>query len=358
MSTKKFIISGGGTGGHIYPAIAIANALKEDNPNHEILFIGAKGKMEMEKVPKAGFKIIGLWISGFQRNLTIKNLLFPIKFIFSLLRTAGIIIKYKPDVVIGVGGFASGPTLRMADWLGYPIMIQEQNSFPGMTNRILAPKTKRICVAYPGLEKFFSQDKLRLTGNPVRKDIINLEGKKEEAVSHFNLIADKKTLLIIGGSLGARSINLGVQKYLNEIVGLGVQVIWQTGKNFEQIEDLPEVVKMMTFIERMDLAYAAADFVVSRAGALAVSEIALVKIPSILVPYPHASENHQFKNAEALVNGKAAVLLEDDKVDSELLLSLTSIVNNTDLAAELKENIQSFGFPNSANDIAKEVLSI
>jgi len=358
MSTKKFIISGGGTGGHIYPAIAIANALKEDNPNHEILFIGAKGKMEMEKVPKAGFKIIGLWISGFQRNLTIKNLLFPIKLIFSLLRTAGIIIKYKPDVVIGVGGFASGPTLRMADWLGYPIMIQEQNSFPGMTNRILAPKTKRICVAYPGLEKFFSQDKLRLTGNPVRKDIINLEGKKEEAVSHFNLIADKKTLLIIGGSLGARSINLGVQKYLNEIVGLGVQVIWQTGKNFEQIEDLPEVVKMMTFIERMDLAYAAADFVVSRAGALAVSEIALVKIPSILVPYPHASENHQFKNAEALVNGKAAVLLEDDKVDSELLLSLTSIVNNTDLAAELKENIQSFGFPNSANDIAKEVLSI
>jgi UDP-N-acetylglucosamine--N-acetylmuramyl-(pentapeptide) pyrophosphoryl-undecaprenol N-acetylglucosamine transferase len=358
MSTKKFIISGGGTGGHIYPAIAIANALKEDNPNHEILFIGAKGKMEMEKVPKAGFKIIGLWISGFQRNLTIKNLLFPIKLIFSLLRTAGIIIKYKPDVVIGVGGFASGPTLRMADWLGYPIMIQEQNSFPGMTNRILAPKTKRICVAYPGLEKFFSQDKLRLTGNPVRKDIINLEGKKEEAVSHFNLIADKKTLLIIGGSLGARSINLGVQKYLNEIVGLGVQVIWQTGKNFEQIEDLPEVVKMMTFIERMDLAYAAADFVVSRAGALAVSEIALVKIPSILVPYPHASENHQFKNAEALVNGKAAVLLEDDKVDSELLLSLTSIVNNTDLAAELKENIESFGFPNSANDIAKEVLSI
>ena len=358
MSTKKFIISGGGTGGHIYPAIAIANALKEDNPNHEILFIGAKGKMEMEKVPKAGFKIIGLWISGFQRNLTIKNLLFPIKLIFSLLRTAGIIIKYKPDVVIGVGGFASGPTLRMADWLGYPIMIQEQNSFPGMTNRILAPKTKRICVAYPGLEKFFSQDKLRLTGNPVRKDIINLEGKKEEAVSHFNLIADKKTLLIIGGSLGARSINLGVQKYLNEIVGLGVQVIWQTGKNFEQIEDLPEVVKMMTFIERMDLAYAAADFVVSRAGALAVSEIALVKIPSILVPYPHASENHQFKNAEAFVNGKAAVLLEDDKVDSELLLSLTSIVNNTDLAAELKENIESFGFPNSANDIAKEVLSI
>jgi UDP-N-acetylglucosamine--N-acetylmuramyl-(pentapeptide) pyrophosphoryl-undecaprenol N-acetylglucosamine transferase len=358
MSTKKFIISGGGTGGHIYPAIAIANALKEDNPNHEILFIGAKGKMEMEKVPKAGFKIIGLWISGFQRSLSVKNLLFPIKLIFSLLRTAGIIIKYKPDVVIGVGGFASGPTLRMADWLGYPIMIQEQNSFPGMTNRILAPKTKRICVAYPGLEKFFSQDKLRLTGNPVRKDIITLEGKKEEALSHFNLSADKKTLLIVGGSLGARSINLGVQKYLNEIVGLGVQVIWQTGKNFEQTEDLPEEVKIMTYIERMDLAYAAADFVVSRAGAIAVSEIALVKIPSILVPYPHASENHQFKNAESLVNGKAAVLLEDDKVDSELLLSLTSIVNNTDLAAELKENIQSFGFPNSANDIAKEVLSI
>lgn len=358
MSAKKFIISGGGTGGHIYPAIAIANALKEDNPDHEILFIGAKGKMEMEKVPKAGFKIIGLWISGFQRSLTIKNLLFPIKLIFSLLRTAGIIIKYKPDVVIGVGGFASGPTLRMADWLGYPIMIQEQNSFPGMTNRILAPKTKRICVAYPGLEKFFSSDKLRLTGNPVRKDILNLEGKKEEAIHHFNLNSEKRTLLIVGGSLGARSINLGVQKYLNEITGMGIQVIWQTGKSFDKIEGLPEEVKMMTFIERMDLAYAAADFVISRAGALAVSEIALVKIPSILVPYPHASENHQFKNAEALVKGEAAILLEDNKVDEDLLSSLTSIVENNDLANKLRENIQSFGFPNSANEIAQEVLSI
>jgi UDP-N-acetylglucosamine--N-acetylmuramyl-(pentapeptide) pyrophosphoryl-undecaprenol N-acetylglucosamine transferase len=358
MSAKKFIISGGGTGGHIYPAIAIANALKEDNPDHEILFIGAKGKMEMEKVPKAGFKIIGLWISGFQRSLTIKNLLFPIKLIFSLLRTAGIIIKYKPDVVIGVGGFASGPTLRMADWLGYPIMIQEQNSFPGMTNRILAPKTKRICVAYPGLEKFFSSDKLRLTGNPVRKDILNLEGKKEEAIRHFNLNSEKRTLLIVGGSLGARSINLGVQKYLNEITGMGIQVIWQTGKSFDKIEGLPEEVKMMTFIERMDLAYAAADFVISRAGALAVSEIALVKIPSILVPYPHASENHQFKNAEALVKGEAAILLEDNKVDEDLLSSLTSIVENNDLANKLRENIQSFGFPNSANEIAQEVLSI
>jgi len=358
MSAKKFIISGGGTGGHIYPAIAIANALKEDNPDHEILFIGAKGKMEMEKVPKAGFKIIGLWISGFQRSLTIKNLLFPIKLIFSLLRTAGIIIKYKPDVVIGVGGFASGPTLRMADWLGYPIMIQEQNSFPGMTNRILAPKTKRICVAYPGLEKFFSSDKLRLTGNPVRKDILNLEGKKEEAIRHFNLSSEKRTLLIVGGSLGARSINLGVQKYLNEITGMGIQVIWQTGKSFDKIEGLPEEVKMMTFIERMDLAYAAADFVISRAGALAVSEIALVKIPSILVPYPHASENHQFKNAEALVKGEAAILLEDNKVDEDLLSSLTSIVENNDLANKLRENIQSFGFPNSANEIAQEVLSI
>jgi UDP-N-acetylglucosamine--N-acetylmuramyl-(pentapeptide) pyrophosphoryl-undecaprenol N-acetylglucosamine transferase len=227
-----------------------------------------------------------------------------------------------------------------------------------MTNRILAPKTKRICVAYPGLEKFFSSDKLRLTGNPVRKDILNLEGKKEEAIRHFNLSSEKRTLLIVGGSLGARSINLGVQKYLNEITGMGIQVIWQTGKSFDKIEGLPEEVKMMTFIERMDLAYAAADFVISRAGALAVSEIALVKIPSILVPYPHASENHQFKNAEALVKGEAAILLEDNKVDEDLLSSLTSIVENNDLANKLRENIQSFGFPNSANEIAQEVLSI
>lgn len=358
MSAKKFIISGGGTGGHVYPAIAIANALKEENPDHEILFIGAKGKMEMEKVPKAGFKIIGLWISGFQRSLTIKNLLFPVKLVLSLLRTAGIILKFKPDVVIGVGGFASGPTLRMAEWLGFPIMIQEQNSFPGMTNRILASKAKRICVAYPGLEKFFSKDRLRMTGNPVRKDILNLEGKKSEAYKHFGLREGKKTLLVVGGSLGARSINLGVKKYLKEIVDLGVQVIWQTGKNFEQISDLPKEIKMMPFIERMDLAYAAADFVVSRAGALAVSEIALVKIPSILVPYPHASENHQFKNAESLVEGKAAILLEDDKVEDLLLSKLDALVNDQELATVLKQNIQSFGFPNSAKEIAEEALSI
>lgn len=358
MSAKKFIISGGGTGGHVYPAIAIANALKEENPNHEILFIGAKGKMEMEKVPKAGFKIIGLWISGFQRSLSIKNLLFPVKLILSLFRTAGIILKFKPDAVIGVGGFASGPTLRMADWLGFPIMIQEQNSFPGMTNRILAPKAKKICVAYPGLEKFFSKDRLKMTGNPVRKDILNLQGKKPEANKHFGLEEGKKTLLVVGGSLGARSINLGIKKYLKEITELGVQLIWQTGKNFEQISDLPDEVKMMPFIERMDLAYAAADFVVSRAGALAVSEIALVKIPSILVPYPHASENHQFKNAESLVEGKAAVLLEDDKVEEQLLSKLDALINNETLAGELKENIQSFGFPNSAKEIAKEALSI
>lgn len=358
MSAKKFIISGGGTGGHVYPAIAIANALKEENPDHEILFIGAKGKMEMEKVPKAGFKIIGLWISGFQRSLTIKNLLFPVKLVLSLLRTAGIILKFKPDVVIGVGGFASGPTLRMAEWLGFPIMIQEQNSFPGMTNRILASKAKRICVAYPGLEKFFSKDRLRMTGNPVRKDILNLEGKKSEAYKHFGLQEGKKTLLVVGGSLGARSINLGVKKYLKEIVDLGVQVIWQTGKNFEQISDLPKEIKMMPFIERMDLAYAAADFVVSRAGALAVSEIALVKIPSILVPYPHASENHQFKNAESLVEGKAAILLEDDKVEDLLLSKLDALVNDQELATVLKQNIQSFGFPNSAKEIAEEALSI
>lgn len=358
MSAKKFIISGGGTGGHVYPAIAIANALKEDNSNHEILFIGAKGKMEMEKVPKAGYKIIGLWISGFQRSLSPKNLLFPFKLIFSLLRTALIIIKFKPDAVIGVGGFASGPTLRMADWLGFPIMIQEQNSFPGMTNRILAPKAKSICVAYPGLEKFFSKDKLKITGNPVRKDILDLEGKRSEAYSHFGLEGGKKTLLIVGGSLGARSINLGVQKFLDELLGLGIQIIWQTGINFEKINNLPKEVKMMQFIERMDLAYAAADFVVSRAGALAVSEIALVKIPSILVPYPHASENHQFKNAESLVEGKAALLLEDDKVADGLLEKLKEVIGNESLSSQLKENIQSFGFPNSAKEIADQALSL
>lgn len=356
MTPKKFIISGGGTGGHVYPAIAIAISLKDLNPDNEILFIGAKGKMEMEKVPQAGFPIVGLWISGLQRKLTLKNLLFPLKLVVSLLRTFFVIIKFKPDAVVGVGGFASGPTLRVAAMLGIPVFIQEQNSFPGITNRIMAKKATKICVAYPGLEKFFPKEKVVMTGNPVRQDILELEDKKIVAYQHFGLDPHKKTLLVVGGSLGARSINLGIEKYLKDLIDLDIQILWQTGKSYTIPNDLPEGVKAKTFIEKMDLGYAVADFVVSRAGALAVSEIALVKIPAILVPYPFASEDHQTKNAKSLVDGGAAILLADSKVQDDLLKEVTELVQNETRSHEIKENIKQFGFSNSSKDIAKEII--
>lgn len=358
MSPKKFIISGGGTGGHVYPAIAIANALKESNPENEILFIGAKGKMEMEKVPQAGFPIKGLWISGLQRKLTLKNLMFPVKLIVSLLNTFMIIKKFKPDAVVGVGGFASGPTLRVAAMLGIPVVIQEQNSYPGITNRVLSKKAKKICVAYPGLERFFPKEKIVLTGNPVRKDILNLSDKKQDGYRHFGLDPYKKTLLVVGGSLGARSINLGIEKYLKGLLALDIQILWQTGKSYTIPSDLPEGVKAMTFIEKMDLGYAVADFVVSRAGALAVSEIALVKIPAVLVPYPFASEDHQTKNAMSLVEGEAAILLPDNKVGEDLLKEVEGIVKDESRSNKIKQNIEKYGFPESSNMIAKEILDL
>ena len=358
MSPKKFIISGGGTGGHVYPAIAIANALKESNPENEILFIGAKGKMEMDKVPQAGFPIKGLWISGLQRKLTVKNLMFPVKLIVSLLNTFMIIKKFKPDAVVGVGGFASGPTLRVAAMLGIPVVIQEQNSYPGITNRVLSKKAKKICVAYPGLERFFPKEKIVLTGNPVRKDILNLSDKKQDGYRHFGLDPYKKTLLVVGGSLGARSINLGIEKYLKDLLALDIQILWQTGKSYTIPKDLPEGVKAMTFIEKMDLGYAVADFVVSRAGALAVSEIALVKIPAVLVPYPFASEDHQTKNAMSLVEGEAAILLPDNKVGEDLLKEVEGIVKDESRSNKIKQNIEKYGFPKSSNMIAKEILDL
>ena len=358
MSPKKFIISGGGTGGHVYPAIAIANALKDSNSANEILFIGAKGKMEMDKVPQAGFPIKGLWISGIQRKLTLKNLMFPIKLIVSLINTLMIIKKFNPDVVIGVGGFASGPTLRVAAMLKIPIVIQEQNSYPGITNRVLSNRAEKICVAYPGLEKFFPKDKIVLTGNPVRKDILKLSDKKQEAYSYFGLNSNKKTLLVVGGSLGARSINLGIEKYLKGLLALDIQILWQTGKSYSIPETLPDGVKAMTFIEKMDLGYAIADFVVSRAGALAVSEIALVKIPAVLVPYPYASEDHQTKNAMSLVDGDAAILLPDDKVGDYLLKEIEDLVKDESKSNNIKQNIEKYGFPGSSNRIAKEILDL
>ena len=364
MSNSKIIISGGGTGGHVFPAIAIANAIKEIKPEIEILFIGAEGKIEMEKVPAAGFKIEGLWISGLQRKLTIKNLSFPFKVIFSLLKTSRIIGKFKPDVVVGVGGYASGPTLRVASMKKIPTLIQEQNSYPGITNKMLAKSVNKICVAYQGMDKFFPNEKISITGNPVRKDILNTENKKEEAINFFDLDRSKKTILIIGGSLGARTINESINKNLNLFVENNLQIIWQKGKTFytvakENIEkNNNKNLKVFEFINRMDLAYSAADLVVSRAGAIAISELCIVGKPAILVPSPNVSEDHQTKNALALVNENAALLVKDIESREILGEEIIKLINNTEKQNQLSSNIKKLAKPDAANVIANEVLEL
>lgn len=353
---KKYVISGGGTGGHIYPAIAIANALKAANPDCEILFIGAKGKMEMTKVPQAGFPIKGLWISGINRSFSPQLFLFPLKLVVSLITAFFTLLKFKPDAVIGVGGYASGPSLRMANLLGINTFIQEQNSYPGITNKILSKKAHKIFVAYPGLEKFFPAQKILLTGNPVRKDILKLEGKKERAKEQFKINNDWPTILVIGGSLGARSINHFFRDHLEEVAALNVNVVWQCGKLFDIPKDLPAHIQCMPFIEQMDLAYSLADIIVSRAGALSVSEIALVKKPAILVPFPYASEDHQTKNAEALVNKGAALMVKDDQLNADLMPALKSIIEDESKRDKMVMQLEGFGYPDSAEIIANEII--
>lgn len=360
----RVIISGGGTGGHIYPAIAIAKAILKKEPNADILFVGALGKMEMEKVPKAGFRIIGLPVVGIKRELTLDNLAFPFKLVNSLLKARNVVRDFKPDVAVGVGGFASGPLLMMASLAGVPIMIQEQNSYAGITNKLLAKRASKICVAYPGMETFFPKDKLTLLGNPVRSDIVDVSGKKVEALSHFGLSPDRKTLFVMGGSLGARSINESIAAGLERLVGQGYQILWQTGKGFvEQAQDviakLPaNRVKAFEFIYEMDLAYAAADVVISRAGALSVSELCLAVKPAILVPYPAAAEDHQTKNALSLTEQNAAILVKDAKTADELVNEAIKLFENAEKQEELKRNIKKLGRPSAADDIAAEVLKL
>ena len=364
MQPLKVIISGGGTGGHIFPAIAIANALKQRVSNVDILFVGAEGKMEMEKVPAAGYKIEGLWISGLQRKLTLKNLAFPFKVISSLIKSRKILKKFKPDVVIGVGGYASGPMLRVAAGAGVATLIQEQNSYPGITNRMLAKKVNRICVAYDGMDKYFPKEKIVLTGNPVRQDILNLEGKKERALEHFGMETGKKNLLVIGGSLGARTINESIHKNLELFKKNNIQVVWQTGKAFypiaaEAIKDYEaNGIKAFDFINKMDLAYAFADIVVSRAGASSVSELCLVKKPSILIPLPSAAEDHQTKNAMALTNHNAAILVKDSEAREKLGSIVIDLINNGPERIRLGENIIRLAFKDAADVIASEILNL
>ncbi len=361
---KKFIISGGGSGGHIFPAIAIANALKQEFDSCEILFIGAQDKMEMEKVPAAGFAIEGLWISGFQRSLSPRNLSFPFKLISSLLKARKIIKRFKPDMVIGVGGFASGPTLHQATKLGIPTIIQEQNSFPGVTNKLLANKVDKICVAYQNLDKFFPKEKIVFTGNPIRNEVVQIEGKKNEALKFFELSSDKPVVLVVGGSLGARTINEAIEANLNLFKENSIQLIWQTGKNyFTKAEQavLPfkqNGIVATAFINKMDMAYAAADIVVSRAGAIAISELCVVKKPTILIPSPFVAEDHQTKNAIALEINKAAILVKDSEQKEKLLTEIIRLVNNPEEQQLLVKNIKPLGVQHATDTIMEVVKSI
>ena len=358
---KRFIISGGGTGGHIYPAIAIANELKAQFPDAEFLFVGAKDKMEMQKVPQAGYKIEGLWISGIHRKVTLQNAMFPVKLASSLYKSYTILRRFKPDVVIGTGGFASGAVLKVAGMLNIPTVIQEQNSFPGITNKLLAKKANVICVAYENLERFFPKNKIRFTGNPVRQDLIDVTSKREEAILHFNLDANKKTLLILGGSLGARRLNQLIEKNLDFLTEEGFQIIWQCGKHYlidYSKYNKKENVQVTAFIDRMDLVYAAADIVISRSGASSVSELCIVGKPTIFIPSPNVSEDHQTKNAKAIVDKGGAVMIKETDLESEFNLVFEALAKDQGKQESLIENIKKLALPNATKDIVEEIKKL
>lgn len=361
MTNLKFILSGGGTGGHIYPAIAIANELKLRFPDCEILFVGAKDKMEMQKVPQAGYEIKGLWIAGIQRRITFDNSLFPLKLIDSLWKSRSIINSFKPNVVIGTGGFASGPLLRMASAAGIPTVIQEQNSFPGITNKWLSKKANKICVAYENLQQFFPKDKIVMTGNPVRQDLIDIKNKKKEAREYFNLAEDKKVLLVLGGSLGARRVNQLIAKELINFTSQNVQVIWQCGKlYFEEYKRFNdnENVQVLSFIDRMDLVYAAADIVISRAGASSVSELCIVGKPVIFIPSPNVAEDHQTKNAQAIVNKGGALMVKEVELDTQFTNTFNNLLNDENLQKSLSEKIETLAKVNATKDIVDEIVKL
>lgn len=359
----RVIISGGGTGGHVFPAIAIADEIKRKDPQAEILFVGAKGKLEMEKVPKAGYPIEGLEIAGFHRKLTIRNLLFPIKLVKSLIKARSIVRSFRPDVVVGVGGYASGPVLKMAQLHKVPTLIQEQNSYAGVTNKLLAKRADRICVAYPSMDRFFPKDKILFTGNPVRTDIYDNDINTLGARKKLGLVQDKKTILIFGGSLGARSLNNAISAQLENLCNGAYNIIWQVGKLYYNEFNIPSIVRkpnvtVLPFIEHMDQAYAAADLIVCRAGALTISEISLIKKAAILVPSPNVAENHQYENAMALVKEDAAVLVEDKLASDSLVPTILELMQNDLRRSELAVNISRFGKPDAAVKIGKEVMML
>ena len=364
MKKLKVIVSGGGTGGHIFPAIAIAKSLEKKVEDIELLFVGAKDRMEMQKVPDSGYKIEGLWISGFQRSFSSRNLLFPFKLISSLIKSKKIIRKFQPDLVIGTGGFASGPLLYAASRKGIPSVIQEQNSYPGITNKLLAKSVQKICVAYDNMERFFPKEKLIFTGNPIRKEILDASDKREEGKNFFGLHNGRITVLVIGGSLGAKTINESINNNLEEFKKSQLNLIWQTGVSYENQAE--ESVKNLNlsgiqsykFIKEIDLAYAAADIIVSRAGAIAISELCFVGKPVILVPSPNVAEDHQTQNAQSLVNKNSALMVKDMESRLKLVEEIKSLSENKDLQEELSRNIKKLAVKDAADRIADLSLEL
>jgi UDP-N-acetylglucosamine--N-acetylmuramyl-(pentapeptide) pyrophosphoryl-undecaprenol N-acetylglucosamine transferase len=360
----RVMISGGGTGGHIFPAIAIANAVKEREPDAEFLFVGAEGKMEMTKVPAAGFRIEGLPIRGFQRGSLVKNIGLPWRLLRSMLKARRLVREFRPQVAVGVGGFASGPLLAAAQRMAVPTLIQEQNSYAGKTNTMLAKRVVRICVAYEGMSRFFPKEKILLTGNPVRQDVVRLEGKRPRGMEKFGLRDGAPVLFVTGGSLGARGINRGIEAALPRLKEAGIQVIWQTGTPyFQQAREAVaklgyDACRVMEFVDRMDLAYAVADLVVARAGAISVSELTLVRKPAILVPLPTAAEDHQTHNARALTDRKAAVLVRDDRAVEELADTVLGLIQDRAQLDKLASAMAGMGMHNAADAIAAEVIRI
>ena len=356
---KRFIISGGGTGGHIFPAIAIADELKRRLPDAEILFVGAKDRMEMQKVPQAGYPIEGLWISGLQRKLSWQNLLFPLKFISSLLKSRSIIKRFKPDAVIGTGGFASGAVVKVAGQMGIPTFIQEQNSYAGITNKMLAKNAHKICVAYDAMEQFFPKEKIVKTGNPIRDGLLNIGEYRSEGLSYFHLDSQQKTLLVLGGSLGARRINQLIEQQLPLFEQLGVQVLWQCGKLYyeEYKKYNSEQIRVLAFIDRMELAYAAADVIISRAGASSVSELCVVGKPVIFIPSPNVAEDHQTKNARAIADKQAAILLRESDLNEQFANTFGKLIADETQQEALSAHIKALAQPNATKDIVNLILN-
>ncbi|MBE0650192.1 MAG: undecaprenyldiphospho-muramoylpentapeptide beta-N-acetylglucosaminyltransferase [Bacteroidales bacterium] len=363
--TYKILVSGGGTGGHIFPAIAIANGLKERLENVEILFVGAKGRMEMEKVPMAGYQIQGLWISGFQRRLTMKNLSVPFKLASSLIKARRIVTSFNPDAAVGTGGYASAPLLKAAAAKKVPTLILEQNSYPGVTNRLLGKSVDKVCTAYEGMEKYFPVEKIVLTGSPIRQNIMKMSTDPEEARKFFDLEKDRPTLLILGGSQGARNMNTVISELIDKMLSLGIQVIWQTGKiSLPMVEKtvvgskFRKRVKVVDFIHEMDKAYAAADILISRAGAISIAEIVQVNKPAIFVPLPSAAEDHQTHNAMSLANKNAALIVPEKDLGNSLLDAVQLLIRNPEKRDEIKANLHQFEHGNATEKIVDEVVKL